>query len=111
MAISRSVFTGGDVPGTLTTSLPGEKPATAKLKPPWPFQGEGVYLENSATSHSWTGDLAVSLPGLQVPLTGPRFKTSLCVVSPLKVPAGCDFFKPMLVGNARPGIPVPGGQW
>jgi hypothetical protein len=80
------------------------------LKPPAPFRGEGVYLENSPTSHSWTGDLSVSLPGSDVSLTGPRFKTTLCVVSPLKVPDGCDFLKPKLIGNVRLGIPVPGGS-
>jgi hypothetical protein len=105
IAIGRSALLQSNVPGTLTSSLPGEHPASATLKPSPPFQGEGSFLENSPTSHSWTGDLVVSLPGIHVPLTGPEFKTSLCVVSPLKVPAGCDFIKPKLVGSARPSIP------
>jgi len=105
VAIGRSAFVQSNVPGTLTSSLPGEHPASATLRPPAPFRGEGSFLENSPTSHSWTGDLTVSLPGVDVPLTGPEFKTSLCVVSPLKVPAGCDFIKPKLVGNARPNTP------
>ncbi|HET8955722.1 MAG TPA: hypothetical protein VFN18_08705 [Solirubrobacterales bacterium] len=109
MAIGRSVFGNQEAPGTFTTSMPGEHPASATLKPPAPFQGEGVYLESSPTTHSWTGDLTVSLPGSDVSLTGPRFKTSLCVVSPLKAPDGCDFLRPKLVGNARLGLPVPGG--
>jgi hypothetical protein len=109
MAIGRSIYGNGEAPGTFSTSLPGEHPATATLKPPTPFQGEAAYLENSPSSHSWTGDLSVTLPGAEVPLTGRRFKTSLCVVSPLKVPDGCDFLKPKLIGNARLGLSVPGG--
>lgn len=109
MAIGRSIYGNSEAPGTFTTSMPGEHPASATLKPPSPFRGEGVYLENSPTSHSWTGDLSVSLPGSEVSLAGPRFRTSLCVVSPLKTPDGCDFLKPKLIGNARLGLPVPGG--
>jgi hypothetical protein len=93
MAIGRGAYVEG-VPGTLLTSLPGAHPATATLAPPAPFFGEAHYLEKSATSHSWTGDLGVNLPGLTLPLTGSGFYTSLCVVSPLKVPDGCDFLKP-----------------
>lgn len=92
MAIGRSVSVDR-VPGALLTSLPGVHPATATLSPPAPFFGEANYLENSATSHSWTGTLGVELPGLTLPLAGPGFYTSLCVVSPLKVPDGCDFIK------------------
>jgi hypothetical protein len=106
IAIGRSASVHSNVPGTLTSSLPGEHPASATLKPSLPFQGEGSFLANSSTSHSWTGDLAISLPGMDVPLTGPDFKTSLCVVSPLKVPAGCDFIRPKLVGSARPNVPL-----
>lgn len=93
MAIGRGAYVNG-FPGTLVTSLPGAHPATATLAPPAPFYGEANYLEKSSTSHSWAGTLRVSLPGLTLPLTGPGFYTSLCVVSPLKVPDGCDFIKP-----------------
>ncbi len=93
MAIGRDAYLEG-FPGTLLTSLPEEHPATATLAPPPPFFGEAHYLEKSATSHSWTGTLGVHLPGLTLPLTGPGFYTSLCVVSPLKAPDGCDFLKP-----------------
>lgn len=106
MAIGRAAFLEG-VPGTLLTSLPGVHPATATLAPPAPFFGEANYLENSATSHSWTGTLGVELPGLTLPLAGPGFYTSLCVVSPLKTPDGCDFIKQKPLRperrSARPG--------
>jgi hypothetical protein len=94
MPTGRLAFVESSVPGTLTTSMPGVHPASATLAPPAPFHGEESYLEGSSPdSHTWTGNLGVSFPGLDLPLTGAQFKTSLCVVSPLKVPAGCDFIK------------------
>lgn len=92
MAIGRSLELEGGR-GTLRTSLPGEHPATATLAPPRPFRGEAKLLQTSARSNSWAGSLRVRLPGLDLPLTGPRFMTSLCVLSPLKNPRGCDFAK------------------
>lgn len=80
--------------GTLLTSLPGEHPATATLKPAAPFSGEASYLARSPTDHTWTGDLAVRFPGLVAPLSGPGFFTTLCVVSTLVKPAGCEFQSP-----------------
>jgi hypothetical protein len=82
--------------GTLVTSLPGEGPATATLKPGAPFEGEASYLATSPTTHSWTGTLAVRFPGLVVPLTGASFSSSLCVVSPLVKPRGCWLQSPNL---------------
>ena len=105
MAIGRFAYVQGGFPGTLTTSSPGVHPASATLAPPAPFHGEASYFENSATSHSWTGTLGVSLPGLDLSLVGEQFKTSLCVVSPLKTPAGCDFTKPKPLRGARIGMP------
>lgn len=90
MAIGHSADVGGGE-GTLLTSLPGVHPATATLAPPAPFHGQANFVENSATSHSWTGTLAVSFPGLDLPLTGPTYATSLCVSSPFKTPTPCDF--------------------
>lgn len=90
MAIGRSAFAvGGE--GTLLTSLPGVHPATATLAPPPPFHGEAHFVENSPTSHSWTGTLGVTFPGLDLPLTGGSYATSLCVSSPFKTPTPCDF--------------------
>jgi hypothetical protein len=104
MVIGRSAYVNG-FPGTLRTSLPGVHPATATLAPPAPFYGEADYLEKSPTSHSWTGTLGVNLPGLTLPLTGPGFYTSLCVVSPLKVPDGCDIIKPKPLEPGRRPAP------
>jgi hypothetical protein len=92
MAIGHSAWINGGE-GTLLTSLPGVHPATATLAPPPPFHGEAAFVENSSISHSWTGTLTISFPGLDLPLTGPGFATSLCVESPFKTPAPCDFRK------------------
>lgn len=90
MAIGRTLTVDGGE-GTLLTTLPGERPGSATLAPPAPFHGEAQYTENSSTSHTWSGSLSATMPGLQVPLTGPRFYSSLCVMSPLKNANGCDF--------------------
>lgn len=100
IAIGRSLVLDAGK-GTLRTSLPGAHPATATFAPPKPFYGEASFVETSATSHSWTGSLGVRLPGLDLPLTGPRFATSLCVLSSLKAPNGCDFTKPKPLLPAR----------
>lgn len=103
MAIGRSLSLSGGK-GTLRTSLPGAHPATATLTPAAPFYGEASFFETSARSHSWTGSLGAHLPGLDLALTGPRFHTGLCVLSPLKSPRGCDFAKPQPLLPARPAL-------
>ena len=89
MPVGRFVQILNAPPGSLVTTLPGEHPATATLKPRAPFTGEASYLAVSPTDHSWTGTLAVRFPGLVAPLTGSSFYTTLCVVSPLVKPLGC----------------------
>jgi hypothetical protein len=106
IAIGRYALVLG-FPGTLLTSLPGVHPATATLTPPAPFFGEGIYREKPAGSRSWTGSLGVNLPGLTLPLTGSRFHSRLCVLSPLHTRDGCDFFKaepPEIERPARRGL-------
>lgn len=90
MSIGRTGLVSGGA-GTLSTSPPGVHPATATLAPPPPFHGSATFFENTAVSHSWTGTLGIALPGLDLPLTGPEVLTSLCVLSPLRAPKGCDF--------------------
>jgi hypothetical protein len=96
MPVGRFVQILETPPGSLVTTLPGERPATAQLKPGAPFSGEASYLASSSTSHSWTGTLAVHFPGLDQPLTGPEFFSSLCVVSPLVKRLGCENQPPSL---------------
>jgi ribosomal protein L35AE/L33A len=94
MPVGRTVQLLGSRPGTLVTSLPGERPATATLAPDAPFSGTAEYLATSAAAHSWTGTLAVRFPGLTVPLAGPGYSSTLCVVSTLVKPLGCEFQPP-----------------
>ena len=96
MPVGRFADAPQSAAGTLVTSLPGEHPPTATLKPDAPFSGEGTYTAISPTSHSWTGDIAVQFPGLLQPLAGQGFYSSLCVVSALRVRYGCDFLPPDL---------------
>lgn len=57
----------------------GRKVQTAEVKAPKPFTGNASYQQSRGISATWTGDLAVSLPGLgTVPLAGPEFNAKLC---------------------------------
>lgn len=94
MPVGRSAWAAESPAGTLVTSLPGEHPPTATLKPAAPFTGEATYLASSHLVHSWTGDLSVQFPGLLQPLAGPEFFSTLCVVSSLRTRYGCDFLPP-----------------
>jgi hypothetical protein len=90
MPVGRSAYIEGG-PGILRTSIPGEQPATATLAPTAPFSGEAMLVGRSPKYNEWDGSLRVGLPGLDLPLTGHGWYTSLCVVSALKTPEGCDF--------------------
>lgn len=94
---------------TLRTSLPGERPPSATLTPPAPFRGTASFSALSPTANAWTGSLSVRLPGLEVPLTGPRFSTDLCVVSPLKQPRGCGPGDPQPSPSSR--LPPAVAEW
>ncbi len=53
--------------------------AEATIKPRAPFSGSAGFLLEDAGTASWTGELAVELPGLgRVPLTGNGFAAGLC---------------------------------
>ncbi len=69
--------------GSAPVVLPGEDiefPKSATVAPPAPFSGSAAFeLQDSHTS-TWTGDLAVELPGVgEVRLAGPRFRSQLCI--------------------------------
>ncbi len=94
MPVGRGALIEQAPAGTFLTNLPGERPATATLKPPAPFSGEARYVGTSPVSHSWTGDLAVQLPGQLLHLTGPEFASTLCVAHAFGTRFGCDFTPP-----------------
>jgi hypothetical protein len=51
----------------------------ATLEPPAPFSGSATFHLDTPKSASWTGDLAVELPGLgKTPLTGKQIYAGLC---------------------------------
>jgi hypothetical protein len=51
----------------------------ATIAPPKPFSGSGIFHLETPTTASWTGDLAVAMPGIGVvPLTGPGITAQLC---------------------------------
>ncbi len=51
----------------------------ATIAPPKPFSGSGIFHLETPTSASWTGELAVAMPGVgTVPLTGPGITAQLC---------------------------------
>lgn len=58
----------------------GEKPETFRARMEAPFGGRGLYSKAPGSPPTWTGDLAVRLPGVvgPVPLTGPDFSTDFC---------------------------------
>ncbi len=52
--------------------------AAATARPPKPFSGTASFARDASGSTSWTGTLAVALPGAgAVPLTGPVFTADL----------------------------------
>jgi hypothetical protein len=64
---------------SMRVSPVGEKPLSAEVKLPKPFEGTGSYLKEGKAPPIWSGDLGLRLPGSGlVPLTGPEFETDLC---------------------------------
>jgi hypothetical protein len=56
-------------------------PETAVIQPPAPFTGSATFARTPESTFSWTGDLAVSFPGLDpVALTGPAFRFGYCAL-------------------------------
>ncbi|HET8954030.1 MAG TPA: hypothetical protein VFN18_00055 [Solirubrobacterales bacterium] len=57
----------------------GAEPTTATIELPAPFSGSASYAAEPGAPPSWSGDLAVALPGaVAVPLTGIGFNAGLC---------------------------------
>jgi hypothetical protein len=58
---------------------PLEPKAEAVLSPPPPFSGAGTFRHHPGTKPTWTGDLALELPGFgRIALTGPEIHAALC---------------------------------
>jgi hypothetical protein len=88
--IIRSTFLTAD-PGQVQISRRGVLPAKAKVALGSPFSGTALFRGASDTSPAnWTGGLGVRLLGTgRLPLTGPRFRATLCRVSVFQTRSPC----------------------
>jgi hypothetical protein len=82
LQIGRSVLIdifGPTASSILQTPNRAEPLAEATLQPPAPFSGSAIFTWDDPTSASWTGDLAVSLPGAApLLLTGNGIAAGAC---------------------------------
>jgi hypothetical protein len=78
MLVENAVLQFGSAP----TILPSEDvdfPKTATVAPGAPFSGSATFEFSDTKTSTWTGDLAVELPGVgRVSLAGPRYRSHLC---------------------------------
>jgi hypothetical protein len=78
VAILKSAFTL-DYARAIRINPRKDRPVTAKVKVARPFEGSATYLEEGKAPPSWSGTLAVHLPGSGlVPLAGPEFEAEIC---------------------------------
>jgi hypothetical protein len=67
-------------PNTYVVEGPSTRPDSATVAPPAPFSGDASFHWVPGMSAEWSGSLSVDLPGAgTVPLTGPPFKSELCL--------------------------------
>ncbi|HEX6152733.1 MAG TPA: hypothetical protein VFZ19_04335 [Solirubrobacterales bacterium] len=64
---------------SIEVSPPRERPLTAELTLPRPFEGTASYLQEGKAPATWTGDFGLRLPGSGlIPLAGPEFEAEIC---------------------------------
>lgn len=95
MLIENAVLRFGSEPAILPTE-DVEFPTTATVQPGAPFSGSATFEFSDSKTSTWTGDLAVELPGVgKVSLAGPRFRSQYCVnkrcVGSLPPESGSDY--------------------
>jgi hypothetical protein len=79
MDVSARVYVDSDDSRFLSVPTPIGTLTDATVSPPSPFSGTGIFHLETPTTASWTGELAVALPGIgDVPLTGPAITARLC---------------------------------
>jgi hypothetical protein len=80
IAIHRKVAVAAPERSLLFPGAP-QLPEEIAVKPPAPFTGSAEFLRTHESTFTWTGDLAVTFPGLApIRLTGPRFSASICAL-------------------------------
>jgi hypothetical protein len=66
-------------PRAVRISPRSERPVTARVKLVKPFEGYASYLDEGNAQPTWSGTLAIHLPGSGlVPLTGSEFEADIC---------------------------------
>lgn len=84
MTIFRYTYAEGEQ-GDIAIGDTRPYPLSATVTPPAPFSGSAEYTRTPGGDRTWTGSLAVTLPGLgRVSLAGPDFDARLCQ------PSGCS---------------------
>jgi hypothetical protein len=74
-----AIFDTHGAAATFLTPNEAEPLAEATLEPPAPFSGSATFQLETPKTASWTGDLAVELPGLgKLPLTGKKIYAGAC---------------------------------
>lgn len=80
-------------PKTFAASALGTAPATATVSPPAPFSGTATYEQTPDGQGTWSGDLAVNLPGRgTLPLADSTYRAELCRSLACACPIGSCFF-------------------
>lgn len=76
---SATLFDTHGAAASFLTPNEAEPLAEATLEPPAPFSGSATFQLETPKTASWTGDLAVELPGLgKLPLTGKELYAGAC---------------------------------
>lgn len=101
LGIYRSVSATSS-PETFAVTPLGTGPVSATVAPPPPFSGTATYEKSRDGSGTWSGDLAVELPGRgKLPLTDPTYHAKLCRNFACACPIGECFFVSVSVVQAR----------
>jgi hypothetical protein len=101
MEISRSANAQAP-PETFSVSPPGASPATATVAPPAPFSGTATYEKVAGGKATWSGDLAVELPGRDaLTLADPTYRAELCRSFACACPIGVCSFVSVSVGSSQ----------
>lgn len=89
-------------PETFAVTPLGTGPVTATVEPPPPFSGTATYEKAPGGKPTWSGDLAVELPGRgELSLTDPTYHARLCRNFACACPIGECFFVSVTVVAAR----------
>jgi hypothetical protein len=89
-------------PDTFEVAPLGSRPVTATVEPPAPFRGTALYEKKPGGEVSWSGDLAVELPGRGVlPLADSTYRAELCRSLACACPVGNCAFVSVGAGSSQ----------